>query len=171
MYKLTQREKRLLLISGVFLGALILLFLIIMPIINFLNKSEEEYKNNLSNLNKLEQIYKDYKEIEQNMKQVESKIKNTKGVASLIEKNAEDTKILQNKVYIRDRPSRVQGKYKTISTDVKFEGVNMEYLLNFIYNMEVSNKLLKISYLRINRTLKGKSTYDAQIKFDSFTEE
>ena len=170
MINLTQREKRLLQLLGVILGAIVLLFMIVMPIIELKNRSDEKYKMNLANLSMLDKLYDDYREIDQELKRFDSLVKNTKGVASLIEDNAESESILKNKIYVRDRPSRVQGKYKMISTDVKFEGINIENLMKFIYKMENSNKLIKVSYLRISSTIKGKNTYDAQIMFDSFTE-
>ena len=52
---------------------------------------------------------------------------------------------------------------------MRFEGVDINSILNFIYKMENSGMLIQISYLRINQTIKGRNTYDVTMTFNSIT--
>jgi hypothetical protein len=56
-----------------------------------------------------------------------------------------------------------------VTADVKLEGVPIQKLVRFLYEIENSNVLLKISYLRIYQGLRGADTYDVILKIDSFT--
>lgn len=118
-------------------------------------------------LNTLDKIYEQYNETKDKISQYNAQLNNTKGLTSLIEENAQSLNIIKNKTYTRDRPTVTQGKYRKISADVRFEGVDINSILNFIYRMENSGMLVKISYLRINQTIKGRNTYDVTITFNS----
>ncbi len=169
MIELNKREKRLLQILAVIIGIVAFFFLIISPIISLRESINKEYELNMSKLTTLDKIYDQYRESRDRISQYNSQLNNTKGLTSMIEENAQSLNIIRNKTYTRDRPTVTQGKYKKISADVRFEGVDINSILNFIYRMENSGMLIKISYLRINQTIKGRNTYDVTITFNSLT--
>jgi hypothetical protein len=169
MMELNKREKRMLAVLAVFFGILFVYFVIISPVLSWHEKRGREYETNVANLNALDKIYGQYREAHDTIDRYNTQLNNEKGITSLIEENAQSLDILKNKVFTRDRPTVVQGKYKKISSDVKFEGIDIVSLLNFIYKMENSGMMVHISYLRINQTIKGRNTYDATITFNSIT--
>lgn len=169
MIELNKREKRLLQVLGVVFGILAFYFLIISPILSIRESINSEYETNMSKLNALDKVYEDYRDVRDKISQYNSQLNNTKGLTSMIEENAQNLNIIRNKTYTRDRPTVSQGKYKKISADVRFEGVDINSILNFIYRMENSGMLISISYLRINQTIKGRNTYDVTITFNSVT--
>lgn len=171
MINLSQREKRLMILLGTLVSVIILVFLIILPIMNFIDNNRKKSESSVADLTRLDKLYQEYTELDQKMKKIESQIGDPTAVASMIEEKSESEGILKNKVYVRDSPGRRQGNFMVISTDVKFEGVAIEPLLKFIYGMESSNRLIKISYLRVNKAIRGRNAYDAQIKFDCFTKQ
>ncbi len=85
-----------------------------------------------------------------------------------MEDNAAKAGILNNKIYNRDHQSNLQNNYRKITTDVKFEGINIKSAMNFLYYMENSNILLKISYVRISQAVKERNNYDVTVNIDSF---
>ncbi len=169
--QLSKREKNLLAGLIIFVSALLIYYLIITPFLSFKNDMDSSKKNNILYLQKLDTIYRQYREVKSEKDRYERLLRNNKGISSLIEENAQKTGILTNKVYNRDRQANIQNKYKKITSSVKFEGVDIKSALKFIYLMEHSNKLMKISHLRINQAIKEKNTYDVTIKFDSFKKE
>ncbi len=90
-------------------------------------------------------------------------------ITSLIEQWAASADITRNIAYTRRTQTNIQNKYIRVTTDVKLEGIPIQKLLRFLYEVENSNTLLKISYLRIYQGLKGSDTYDVNVKIDSFT--
>jgi hypothetical protein len=169
MKELNKREKRLLVALGVLVGVLAVYFLIITPIMSLRESINNEFESNMTKLNKLDKIYEQYRDVKQQISLYSTQLNNTRGVTSLIEENAQSLNIIKNKTYTRDRPTITQGKYKKISADVRFEGVDINSILNFIYKMENSGMLIRISYLRINQTIKGRNTYDVTLTFNSVT--
>ena len=166
MTNLSKREKLLIKIFAAFLGTLACIYLIVFPIMDFKAEAESTYKGNVDRIQKLEGMYDRYRKVTRKSQSINKLLKNNRGVSSLIEENATKAGILGNKIYNRDHQSNIQNKYQKITTNVRFEGVDIKSLLHFIYLMENSDKLIKVSYLRISQALKDK--YDANIKFDTF---
>ncbi|OHD64121.1 MAG: hypothetical protein A2176_00565 [Spirochaetes bacterium RBG_13_51_14] len=169
MIELNKREKRLLQLLALLVGVLLVYFLIISPILSLRESINSEYESNMAKLNTLDKLYEQYRDIRQKISQYNAQLNNTRGITSLIEENAQSLNIIKNKTYTRDRPTITQGKYKKISADVRFEGIDINSILNFIYRMENSGMMIQISYLRINQTIKGRNTYDVTITFNSIT--
>ncbi|OHD69059.1 MAG: hypothetical protein A2W19_17565 [Spirochaetes bacterium RBG_16_49_21] len=169
MIELNKREKRLIALLAVFLGILFLYFAVISPLVSWKERRNRESESNMTKLNSLDKIYEQYRDAREKISRYNAQLSNAKGITSIIEENAQSLDILKNKVYTRDRPTIVQGKYKKISSDVKFEGIDITSLLNFIHKMENSGMPMHISYLRLNQTVKGRNTYDATITFNSIT--
>lgn len=169
MIKLNKREKILVQVLIVFVGVLIIYFLIVSPFVSYRKKIASDFENNINQLKKLEKIYEKYKDVKDKKTKYDSLLNVKKGVTTLIEENADSVNIRKNIVYTRDNPTNIQNKFKKVSTDVKFEGVDIKSFLKFLHKMENSNQLIKIDYIRINLALKGRETYDITIKFDSLT--
>ncbi len=169
MISLTDREKKLLTILVAFTGVVLVYFVIIRPIVEFKSGLETEYQTNLQRLNSLDKLYEEYLQLREEKEKYQNLLRSNEGVTALIENIAKQTNILNNKVYTRDNPSNIQGKFKKVSTEVKFEGVDMRSMMNFIYKLENSNKIIKIAYMRVRLALKGKDVYDVTLKIDSYT--
>ncbi|MDY6934355.1 MAG: type II secretion system protein GspM [Spirochaetota bacterium] len=170
MRDLNQREKILLQLLIVFVLVLIIYFLIASPIIEFMNNTDDELKKNIENLNRIDRIYKDYRKItEKKDKYLTLLNKKNENITSMVEQYANSNNIARNIAYTRRSQSTIQNKYIRITTNVKFEGVLIQPLMKFIYEIENANTLLRIGYLRIYQGLKGSDTYDAVLKIDSFT--
>lgn len=168
MIKLTPREKRLVQIMGVFFAILVLFYGIINPIMNLKQSIDEKYETNIQRLNEMDAVYKQFREIKEKREKMDQLLRDTRSVSTLVEDNARKANIINNKAYNRDNESNIQNKFKKITTDVKFEGVNIKGVMDFLYYMENSNKLIKVSYFRINEALKERNNYDVTIKFESY---
>lgn len=169
MVTLTDREKKLLKLFIIFIVGLLSYLLIISPIIDYKTTLESEYKTKLEKLNSIDNLYEKYINLKREKTVYLNLLKNNEGVTSLIEIYAKETNILKNKVYTKEHPSTIQNKYKKISTEVKFEGVDISSVVKFIFKLENSNKIIRVAFLRIRLALKGKDTYDVTIKIDTFS--
>jgi len=170
MIKVSEREKKLLQVLIIVFSVVILYYLIVTPLVNFFSETEESLESNKEKLIQLDKIYKNYRELEQTYKKYSSLLKSgNDNITSLIEQWSKSTNVARHIAYTRRRQSVIQNKYIRITNDIKLEGVPIQSCLQFIYEIENSNKLLKINYLRINKALKGSNTYDVNMKIDSYT--
>ncbi len=171
MLNLSKRELLLLKVFGALAGIFGLYFLIISPVINLKSNIENQSEKNRGMLVELQSIYNEYTEVQSTKKRYEQLLKNSKNIATSIEKIASDLNIKNNMAHNRDSQSKVQNKYTKISSDVKFEGIGMKEAIDFIHKIESSNALINISYLRISQAFKEKSTYDVTLKIDTYRTE
>lgn len=170
MRKLTRRERTLLLVMGGVVAFAAAYYLIVSPMIDYMKNSDEETRKNQESLNRLDKIYEDYKDVQAKKTAHLALLRNkNENITTLIEQWANSTNIARNIAYTRGTQSTIQNKFTRVTTNVKIEGVPIQSLIKFLYEIESSNQLLNLSYLRIYQGLKGADTYDAVIKIDSFT--
>jgi hypothetical protein len=169
MITLNKREKLLLKVLLSCLGIFVLYYLIIAPVIKLVSGSGDDENKPREDLARLEKIYKQYRDVQQK-KSSYTQILNKKNdnTTSLIEQWASTAGISKNVAYTRSSQSSLQNKYIRITSDVRIEGVAIQQFMKFLYDVENSDNLIKISYLKINPALKGTNTYDVNLKIDNF---
>ena len=168
MIEFSSREKKLLMVLCCLVIAVALFYIVINPYLNFRKSFTSSGTEAMAHVNELESIYYEYRSIKEKKDSYSRLMKESGGVSTLVEENAGKLGILNNKIYNRERETNVQNKFKKTTTEVKFEGINIKAALNFIYSMENSDKLIKVSSLRINQGVKERSNYDMTIVFDSY---
>lgn len=169
MRTLSKRENLLLKILLSFVVLLVLYYLIILPLIGFIRSTGDNSGTGRNDLERLEKIYYEYKDIQQKKTAYMSMLKKSnENTTSLIEQWASSTGIAKNIAYTRSSQSNIQNKYTRITTNMKIEGVLIHQFIKFLYEVENSDNMIKVSQLRIRPALKGTSTYDVTLKIDNF---
>jgi flagellar basal body-associated protein FliL len=162
MIQINKREKRLLIILLVIVGIIFSYYFIIDPLVVFKKNAGQSIEKNLEKISRLDQIYSDYKDVlaEKNQLNLDAE---TKGIASVVDEAATSLNIITNKVYLTDNPGAVKDGIQLVTTNVKFEGVSIRNMIEFIYRLETSGAPLKIKNLTITSGIKGKNRYDSVI--------
>lgn len=169
MITLTQREKLLLKVLLAVVIVIAAYYLIVLPLVGIIGNSEDDTKKHRDDLVKLEKIYNQYRDIQQKRTAYATMLeKRNENTTSLIEQLANSTGISRNIAYTRSSQSSIQNKYIRITVDIKIEGVAIQHFLKFLYEVENTDNLIKVSYLRINPALKGTNTYDINLKVDNY---
>jgi len=170
MIKLSNREKLLL---KILIGVIIVIMgynFILLPLIKIFTSSDSTIISDKQKIEQLDRIYNNYKELETKRNYYMSLLKGeSENISTLIEQWAQNSNVAKNIAYSRRNQTNVQNKYIRITTDMKLDGVSIQSLLKFIYEIENSNKLVNISYLRINKSFKSPNLYDVNLKIESYT--
>lgn len=170
MLKLSDREKKLLLVLAGVVAAAAAYFLILTPLLQFRLSAEEKLRRHARDLQRIEELYEEYRDIKQKKTRYMSLLGNKNdNITTLVEQWSTAAELARNIAYTRRSQSTIQNKFVRVTTDIKLEGVPIQRLIRFLYEIENSNVLLKISYLRIYQGLRGSDTYDVILKIDSFT--
>ena len=169
MINLSSREKRLLMMLATVIIAGVFYFLIIKPVSDFKKQSDNSYERNMARLNKLEDLNNSYREILAEKSRLNAAAPDGKGIAPLVDEIAGALNIAGNKAYLRESPGVIQNGIQKVTTEIKFEGVTIASLLEFINRLENSNSTLKIKNLSINSGSSERSRYDAIITVVSRT--
>ncbi|MCX7678394.1 MAG: type II secretion system protein M [Spirochaetes bacterium] len=170
MIELTGREKKLLQILAVVLVLAFIYFFIIMPISNRRRESAGGVREKIESIAKIDRIYEEYRQVKQKKAQYMSQLGNRDAnINSMIEQWAANAGVSSALAYTRSTQTLIQNKYTMVTTIMKFDGVAIEPLLKFIYEVENSALLLKISYIRMREAMKGGNTYDVELKINSYS--
>ena len=169
MRTLTSREKKLLLALGIVAVLTLGYSFVIKPVMDYKASTSKHSGDNASRIKKMTALYDEYRKVRQEKNKYLTLLENkTEKTTELVQQCASSNNIDKNIAYTRKSQSNVQNKYIRVTTDIKIEGVSIQPLLKFIFDIENSNDLVRVQYLRINKGLKGTDTYDALIKIDSF---
>lgn len=168
MLKLSRREIILLQVLGGLIGLLFLYYFLIMPVINFKSKTEDLNKSSRDKLVRFDEIVYQYRETRNEKDRLENAVVSGTGISTLVDEITGTLNISGNKVYLRERPGRIQEGIQIITTEMKFEGLNIQLLLEFINRLENSNTMLKIKNITLTAGLKDTNRYDAVITVTSF---
>lgn len=168
MIALSDRERLLLRILLVIIGIFLVYGLIIAPLWRLKQESRKSWDQNSTRLAELDSLYGEYREIQEKKGRINELMRDTRSVSTLIEECAKNANILQNKSDNRDTTTNVQNKYQKITTEVRFESVDIRPLMKFLYDMEHSEKYVRMTYLLVKQTFKERQTYDVTVKFESY---
>jgi len=169
MINLSRREKRLLMLLALIIITGVLYFFIIKPVSDFKKQADNSYEKNMARLNKLEELNNDYRDILAEKSRLNAAAPDGKGIAPLVDEIAGSLNISGNKTYLRENPGVIQNGIQKITTEIKFEGIPISSLLEFINRLENSNSTLKIKNILINSGIKERSRYDAILTVVSLT--
>ncbi len=168
MFNLSKREIILLRILAGLIGLLFIYYFLITPVMNFKSKTDDFNLNNLDKLVKFDEIIFQYSETKLEKDRLETALASGTGISTLVDEIAISLNIISNKVYLRERPGRMQEGIQIVNTELKFEGLDIKSLLSFINRLENSNSMLKIRNMSITAGLKDTNRYDAVITIISF---
>ena len=169
MLNINDREKKLLLILAALIAALILYFLIISPLINLKKNSDDVYNKNRLKINKLDEIYSEYREILTEKNKLNTIAAGNAGIGAKVDEIASGLGIIGNKVYLKENPGNIQNNIQKMTTEIKFEGITIKALMEFLSKVESSNTPMKIQNLVIYSGIKERSRYDSVITIVSLS--
>lgn len=169
MRTFNQREKLLIKILITVIVLAFAYFAILRPVINLVSKGDSDSQDAAKQIALLDSVYDEYKNVRQKKMNYATMLSSqNENISSQIEQWANSANISKNIAYTRRSQSNLQNKYVKITTNMKIDGVAIQPLLQFLYDIESSNKLIVISNITINQGLKGTNLYDVLLKIDSF---
>ncbi|GIX40973.1 MAG: hypothetical protein KatS3mg129_0706 [Leptospiraceae bacterium] len=154
--KLNQRERFLLVFASAFVLILtiILLFQIISKKRKELRLSIERSRSELQTLIRLKEDISSIPSIR--------KLPNRNQLLTLVTQKLQELQVTPNN--IRDREERIgKGNSKMIIIDLSFNGVNLQKLFQFIYELEYNQSGVKIKELLIRKPLPGRDIFDVRM--------
>jgi hypothetical protein len=169
MRKLTKRERVLLFVLAIIaVGAVI--YSLSTSSSDSANDKPKDADGGSEKIQKLERLADEYRRIRQDKTRIQALLDNkNENTTTLIQQWAANSNIDKNIGYTRRSQSNIQNKYVRVTTEIKIEGVAIQQFLKFLNDVENSNDLLRVQYIRISKALKGTDTYDVLLKIDSFT--
>jgi hypothetical protein len=170
MRSLSAREKILVyVLASVGIGALIYTF-IISPLLAPSANDNTSSVSGMERVVRMERLADEYKKTRQEKIRLQSLLENkAESTTTLIQQWAVSSGIEKNLGTSTRAESLIKDKYQRITIEQKIEGVAFQSLIKFVNEIENSNGLIRLNYLRIRKALKGTDTYDVTLKIDTYT--
>jgi len=154
--KLNQRERMLLMVSSflVFILLSIFLFRMIAKKRSELRLSLERSRSELQTIIRLKDSISSIPNV--------GTIPNRNQFLTLVTQKLQELKLAPNN--IRDREERIgKGNSKMIIIDLSFNGIDLQKLFQFVYEIEYNQKGIKIKELLIRKPLPGRDIFDVRM--------
>jgi len=154
--KLNQRERILLIVASFLVFILLSVFLF-----RVIAKKRSELKQNLERSRSELQTIIRLKDSISSIPNVGT-IPNRNQFLTLVTQKLQELQITPNN--IRDREERIgKSNSKMIIIDLSFNGINLQKLFQFIYEIEYNQKGIKIKELLIRKPLPGRDIFDVRM--------
>lgn len=154
--KLNQRERILLMVSSflVFILLSVFLFRMIAKKRSELRLSLERSRSELQTIIRLKDSISSIPNV--------GTIPNRNQFLTLVTQKLQELKLAPNN--IRDREERIgKGNSKMIIIDLSFNGIDLQKLFQFVYEIEYNQKGIKIKELLIRKPLPGRDIFDVRM--------
>ncbi|MCX7809714.1 MAG: hypothetical protein N2247_02275 [Leptospiraceae bacterium] len=154
--KLNQRERMLLMVSSflVFILLSVFLFRMIAKKRSELRLSLERSRSELQTIIRLKDSISSIPNV--------GTIPNRNQFLTLVTQKLQELKLTPNN--IRDREERIgKGNSNMIIIDLSFNGIDLQKLFQFVYEIEYNQKGIKIKELLIRKPLPGRDIFDVRM--------
>jgi len=165
--RLSKRDKRTLLLGGILVGALLLTFGWILPSlerIRILDRALAAERERLQQVRQLHRAILELKEQEREaQEQLTRRLSEAFSVASVVEGMARESGIMEQVQYLKPEMAKVSEKYREASVSLKAGEISPEQLVDFLYRVESSERLLRIRNLQIRTSPKEAGRLDVTL--------
>jgi len=154
--KLNQRERMLLMVSSflVFILLSVFLFRMIAKKRSELRLSLERSRSELQTIIRLKDSISSIPNV--------GTIPNRNQFLTLVTQKLQELKLTPNN--IRDREERIgKGNSNMIIIDLSFNGIDLQKLFQFVYEIEYNQKGIKIKELLVRKPLPGRDIFDVRM--------
>lgn len=165
-------RERLFAVGGVVALLLILLYLMVIePLVIRSSQLDRQIAKTQRDVQELHALQREYQAHKQVLDNINSKLQRQKSFAifSHLEKLAGDTGIRNKILYMKPTVSTPSDAYEEESVEVKMEGVTLEQLIRYLYQVENSPQFLKIKRLYIKPRLDNRQLLTATFRVSTFT--
>jgi general secretion pathway protein M len=169
MIRVNPREKRILFTGGGVVGALLIYLLVVSPYMSAMELWDRRITRKTQELSEVLALQQEYLGLKEKTKVLEDVIRSTRGFSllSFLENLATKNKIKTKIAYMKPLTTPTSEKFKESSVEMKLEGLNLQELVDFLYQVELSAQPIRIKRLNIAKK-KGNAYLDMTLQASTF---
>jgi general secretion pathway protein M len=170
--KINQRERSILSVAGILLVLFIIVQWMIFPILDHHTQLQQKLIESKQDLNKIALLKADYKRLTTQADlakvQIQRRDRNF-SLLSFLNDIAGQTGLKNNIVNMKPSTSnRKSSSLQIESVEMKFDDVNMEQLLAFLYRIETSPNLVNIRQISITKQDRKEGVVESILEVETF---
>lgn len=169
--KLNTREQLVIIIGGVISFFLIITTFIIKPAIDKANRLDKQIIQKRDAIKKIAELKEVYAKQVETINTINSKLETGKKdfpILSFLEDTARQVGIKEKIVEMKPFEASVGEQYKESSVELKVDGITMNQLVEYLYKIEHSDKILNIKKLKLKKMAKNEQFIDVKFEVATF---
>jgi hypothetical protein len=171
---LSWRERRLLLIGGVCVAAAVLYAAVIDPLLERLDLLDQQTTKKARAIRELASLAGEYHPLRTGLAKLEERLAPANGAFSLpsfLEEAAAATRIRERIAAMQPQSVPPSQGYKEIAVEIRFDGVALQSLLDFLGRLESSPVLLQVKRFQIKPRYDAPHFFEASLRISTFQKE
>ncbi len=164
---LSKRDKRTLMIGGILAGVLLLTFVLVLPSLERIRALDRALAAERGRLQQVRELHRAILELRDQEKEVQEKLERRLSeafsIASVVEGMARESGIMEQVQYLKPEMAKASEKYREASVSLKAGEISPEQLVDFLYRVESSERLLRIRNLQIRTSPKEAGRLDVTL--------
>jgi len=162
---LAKREKYIVLMAACLIGLFLIINFLILPFLkerDRLRKGITAKEGELKEIAALSSVYQEYQKGSSDMTRLLAKRGNGFTLMSYLDKAAGESDVKSQ--YMKPSSSKGSGPYEESVVEIKFEGINTDQLVKYLYKIEAPKDLIFIKRISITDNKKQEGYLDSIIQ-------
>ena len=169
---INKREKIAIWIGAGVVGLFLLLQLIVNPFLDSRRRIYRLIEAQTQNLQKMRELRSEYASIQEKADEVKASMATRKSgftLFSFLDTLAGQTGLKDRIAYMKPSTSAQPDlPYRTATVETKLQAITLKQLLNYIYRIETSRNMVRLTRLSVTKTGKQEGTVDAVLLVETF---
>lgn len=165
--KLSQRDKRALLLGMSVLGVAMLTFLWLLPSLEKIRRLDRAIASEAKRLEQVRELYRAVSELSDREAKLQDQIKKRStesfSVASVVESIARDAGVMEQVQYLKPEQGKLTDQFREALVSLKIGEITPTQLVDFLYRLESSERILRVRNLQLRPSPKESGKLDATL--------
>jgi general secretion pathway protein M len=168
MMAMNERERKLVIFGGGGLAIFVLLYFLLPAF--FSAEETGTVGKQRDDLNAIMQLYKDFSNVRAEYQRIETAINSQSGFSILTElENLASTAEIKNNIESMESRTKPNNEYfRELAVDVRLVKITLKQLLQFLYSVEYSEKVLRVKKLHIEARYDNPDLLNAELEVSTF---
>jgi type II secretory pathway component PulM len=165
--KLSSRDKRALVVGILILGIVLLFFGWISPRLERIKRLDRAIASETRRLEQVRGLSQAVSELNEREARIQEQMRkrtmDVTSVASAVESLAKETSVMEQVQYLKPEQAKVSEQFREASVALKMVEVTLPKLVEFLYRVESSERVLRVKNLQVRLNPKDNSKLDVSL--------
>ena len=165
--KLSTRDKRALVVGILILGIVLLFFGWISPRLERIKRLDRAIASETRRLEQVRGLFQAVSELNEREARIQEQMRkrtmDVTSVASAVESLAKETSVMEQVQYLKPEQAKVSEQFREASVALKMVEVTLPKLVEFLYRVESSERVLRVKNLQVRLNPKDNSKLDVSL--------
>lgn len=165
--RLSERDKRALAAGVLILGLVLLFFGWVSPRMERIKRLDRAIASETRRLEQVRSLLRAFNELNERESRIQEQLRrrtiDSTSVASIVESLAKESSVMEQVQYLKPEQAKVSDQFREASVALKMVEVTLPKLVEFLYRVESSERVLRVRNLQVRLNPKDESKLDVSL--------